>query len=207
MKRRHLVVGFAIVLSISLAVPALGAGGLAGIKALAKKALGTANTAESTAAGAQQTAGNAQDASKTAQNTAGTAVNKANAAEAAATAAQGTANAAQGTANAAQAAANTAQGTANTAKNTADGAAAGLAGKFGHIKKTEPAKAVANGNNIKEGRAECPEGTQVIAGGYEFTSGTAEVHIDIATTNGWRVQAQSGGDPYEFSVYAICVEP
>jgi len=221
-KRRHLLVGFTVVLAISLAVPALGAGSLAGVKTLARKAYAAATGAQSTASNAQQVAGNAVDAAKTAQGVATNAANKASAAETAANAAQttvgtaqATASAAQNAAGAAQAAAVGAQGTATnaqntatTAKATADAAATAAGGKFGHIESTEPAASVTKQNNIKEAIVSCPAGTTVVAGGYHFTSGTAEVHVDEATgNNGWRVQAQSGGDPFDFVVTAMCLKP
>ena len=126
MKKRHLVVGFSIVLAISLAVPALGAGGLGGVKSMAKKAIQAATGAQTAASNAQQAAGNAQDAAKTAQNTAAAALNRANSAEGAATSgrgvadtAQSAANAAQGTANSAQQGVGNAQDAAKTAQNSA----------------------------------------------------------------------------------------
>jgi hypothetical protein len=209
MKRRHLLAGLTVVLAISLAVPALGAGGLAGLKSIVKKALATATSAQSTATNAQQAAGNAQDAAKTAQTTAGAAANKANSAENAAAAAQGRAAAAQDTANTAQTAANAAQTAANTANTTANTAATTAAAKFGDVKITAPVPSTSLPGHIGEAIAQCPPEYKVIAGGYEFTTATAEVHQDHAVgTTAWQVQAQApgGGDDFAFNAFAVCIK-
>jgi hypothetical protein len=145
--KRYMTLGFAVVLALSLAVPALG---------------GPSNPVASSAVsltGVLKKAKKAKQAAAAAQATADNALSKANAAQSSANGAQSSANSAQSTANSAQTAAGAAQTTANSAlAEAADVSANDLNVSI------ESETTANNSTSPKTISASCPAGKEVIAG-------------------------------------------
>lgn len=196
MNKRYAVLGLSVFLALALAVPALGgpynpiASVSASVKSTANKALKKANSAEKTAKSALSTANSANSLAGTAQSEAKKA--------------QTTANAAQTTANTAQTNAATAQTAANAAKAVAEEAKASAAERIRSTSEqigTANPSTGTNNTTPKSASVECPEGQEVLGGGF-FVNGESEkvaVHTSnpaVFYANGWFVEgAAIAGTP------------
>jgi hypothetical protein len=192
MKKRYFVLGAAVVLAISLTVPALG-GPPNPVSSAAKSVKSKANKALKKAKKANQNAKAAQSTANQALNDAGAAQTTANGAQTAAEGAQTAADAAQTAAEAAQATADQALAEAQTPTAT----------KLGLQTVTDSSP---SNSNDKSAIAVCPAGKDS-TGGWGFTSATPDVKFqgtlkfyeatvalgfeDPATASNWTVTAQA----------------
>ena len=198
LRRRYFVLGLSVVLTIALAVPALGgpsnpvASISASAKSIAYKALRRANAANR--------------AAKKAQTTANTALSTANTAQSTAVGAQASANTAQSTAVGAKTAADNAQTSANAAQATANS-------KFGTTAETFGTATANNNTSPKSNLAGCPSGSSLTGGGYNV-GGTDPNQVTVTLSesyiNSWDVQARaiSGFTPtWSLVAAAQCASP
>jgi hypothetical protein len=202
MKKRSLVVGLGIVLALSLAVPAVGSGGLAKVLSIAKKALSTSKSAKSAAASAGSAAAAAQTAAEAA-------VSAAAAAKRAADQANGNAAAAKSKADAASDAAGAALTTALGAKSTANEAITEVAKKASHtIVSSELLVGVSGAQRLVKA---CPEG-KISGGGYAL-GGDLPQNVTVKESepegNGWALTTQpiNGGGSYNVRIWVVCLVP
>jgi len=205
LRRRYFVLGLSVVLTIALAVPALGgpsnpvASISASAKSIAYKALRRANAANRAAKKAQTTANTALSTANTAQSTAV-------GAKTAADNAQASANTAQSTAVGAKTAADNAQTSANAAQATANS-------KFGTTAETFGTATANNNTSPKSNLASCPSGSSLTGGGYNV-GGTDPNQVTVTLSesyiNSWDVQARaiSGFTPtWSLVAAAQCASP
>jgi membrane protein involved in colicin uptake len=206
-----MVFGLAVVLALSLAVPALGGPGnpVASISASVKS---VANKALKKAKSAQKTANTALSAAEEAKTNAGKAQTTANEAKTNAGKAQTTANEAKTTANEAKTNAGKAQTTANEAKTAAEAAQATANSKFGHTEETFAAPTAENTTATKSELIACPEGRTVTGGGYSIQGTANQVTVTLSESyfNSWDVSARaiSGFTPnWGLTVAVQCAFP
>jgi hypothetical protein len=219
MKRRHLVLGCGVVLALALVVPALGgplalsSGGSARVVAVLKKARKAAAeaqriavNAQSSAAGAQSAAGDATNVAAGAKATASLAQSAVAAAQSAAAGAKDAADLAQNKADAASTQAAALAGPVQTAESEAHSALVEVRSKLGGVEPPKTGVGVGDGvAHEQRAVAECPAGTVLAAGGFEIGGDAAEPHISKPEGNNWVVVAQSGGNNFTLTAFAMCL--
>jgi hypothetical protein len=208
MKRRHVLVGFGLILVLSLAVPALGGtlglrpSGIVKVKRVATKALKRANAALAAASDAGTTARGAAAAASDAGATAKRAESAASDAGATARNAEASANTAKATASNAATTATAARSSAQAAATTAQAAATLAGAKFGYQKVVTHTE---DGQGVFPVEVSCPANTVLTGGGISIPTGFPGLKASSPSGNGWVAVVNAGSSAVRVTVWAVCL--